>query len=218
MRKALLLGVAVALAFTGSAYAQETSSGTITGQVLDPQGASVPGAIVTVIGGQGEKTFVTNSAGRFQAPFLPPGTYDVRAELTGFTTVTQKDIFVRLGQRSRLTFTLAVSAVQETIEVIGTSPVIDLSSTTSGTVIDAELLKHLPVGRTFTQALYLAPGVSGSGQVGANNPAIAGGSGLENQYIIDGVNITDSGYGGIGSYSIVFGSLRRPPALSSGRL
>ena len=39
MRKALLLGVAVALAFTGSAFAQETSSGTITGQVLDPQGA-----------------------------------------------------------------------------------------------------------------------------------------------------------------------------------
>ena len=116
MRKALLLGIAVALAFTGTAFAQETQSGTIAGQVLDPQGAAVPGATVTVISPQGDKTYTTDSQGQFVAPFLIPGMYDVRVELTGFKTIEQKGVMVRLGQRSRLTFTLAVSQVQETVE------------------------------------------------------------------------------------------------------
>ena len=207
MRKALLLGVAVALAFAGSAFAQETNSGTIAGQVLDPQGAAVPGATVSVIGPQGEKTYTTDSEGRFIAPFLPPEMYEVRVELTGFKTVEQKGIMVRLGQRSRLTFTLAVSQVQETVEVVGASPVIDLSSTTAGGVMDSDMLKQLPVGRNFTQTLYLVPGVSDSSGVGAANPSISGGSGLENNYVVDGVNIGSTGFGGVGVYSILFGSL-----------
>ncbi len=207
MRKALLLGVAVALAFTGSAFAQETSSGTIAGQVLDPQGAAVPGATVTVISPQGDKTYTTDSEGRFIAPFLPPDMYDVRVELTGFKTIEQKGIMVRLGQRSRLSFTLTVSQLQETVEVVGASPVIDLSSTTAGGVLNSDQLKQLPVGRNFTQTLYLVPGVSDSSGVGASNPSIGGASGLENNYVVDGVNITNQGFGGVGVYSIVFGSL-----------
>ena len=65
----------------------------------------------------------------------------------------------------------------------------------------------MPVGRRMTDALYLAPGVSSGGEVGRANPSIGGGSGLENQYVVDGINITNTGYGAIGSYSIVFGSL-----------
>jgi hypothetical protein len=207
MRKALLLGVALALAFTGAAYAQETTSGTIAGQVLDPQGAAVPGATVTVTSPQGEKTYTTDAEGRFIAPFLVPAMYDVRVELTGFKTIEQKGIMVRLGQRSRLNFTLAVSQVQETVEVVGSSPVIDLSSTTAGGVMDSDMLKQLPVGRNFTQTLYLVPGVSDSSGVGAANPSIGGASGLENSYVVDGVNITSTGFGGVGIYTIVYGSL-----------
>jgi hypothetical protein len=55
--------------------------------------------------------------------------------------------------------------------------------------------------------LYLSPGVSSSGTLGTMNPSISGGSGLENQYVVDGTNVTNAGYGGLGSYSIVFGSL-----------
>src|SRR5438034_11806680 len=53
----------------------------------------------------------------------------------------------------------------------------------------------------------MAPGVSSSGSVGSANPSISGGSGLVNQYVIDGVNVTIQDYGAFGSYSIVFGSL-----------
>jgi outer membrane receptor protein involved in Fe transport len=73
-------------------------------------------------------------------------------------------------------------------------------------VLDSDTLKRLPVGRNFTDTLYLVPGVSNSG-VGKANPSVGGASGLENNYIVDGVNITNTGYGAVGSYSIVFGSL-----------
>ena len=65
----------------------------------------------------------------------------------------------------------------------------------------------MPVGRTVSDTLYLAPGVSSSRHGRPANPSIAGGSGLDNQYVVDGVNVTNQGYGALGSYSIVFGSL-----------
>src|SRR5262249_37926191 len=67
--------------------------------------------------------------------------------------------------------------------------------------------KRLPVGRTLSETLYLVPGVSDSSGVGRANPSIGGASGLDNAYIVDGVNITDEGFGGIGTFSYVFGSL-----------
>ncbi len=64
----------------------------------------------------------------------------------------------------------------------------------------------MPVGRRFSDALYLAPGVS-SGSAGRATRRSRAASGLDNQYVVDGVNITNPGYGALGSYSIVFGSL-----------
>jgi hypothetical protein len=190
------------------AVAQETTTGSIAGQVVDAQGAPVPGATVTLTSNQGSKTFVTDGQGRFFAPYLTPGTYSVRVELTGFSPVEQKDITVHLGQRLELTgLVLKVGGLQEVVEVVGAAPVVDISSTTVGGVLDADTLKRVPVGRNFTDALYLIPGVSSSGGVGRANPSMAGSSGLDNNYVVDGVNITNTGYGGIGSYSIVFGSL-----------
>src|SRR4029453_4620319 len=96
-------------------------------------------------------------------------------------------------------------AVQESIEV--TSPTVDTTSTTIGATLDSETLSRLPVGRRFSDTLYLTPGVTTGGSVGSANPSVGGSSGLENQYVVDGVNITNGGYGALGSYSIVFGSL-----------
>src|SRR5204862_5675141 len=63
------------------------------------------------------------------------------------------------------------------------------------------------IGRRVSDTLYMAPGVSSSGSAGSANPSISGGSGLDNQYVVDGVNVTNQGYGALGAYSIVFGSL-----------
>ena len=82
-----------------------------------------------------------------------------------------------------------------------------MSRTAVGGNLDAATLSRLPVGRRFSDTLYLIPGVSTGGSVGVANPSIEGSSGLENQYVIDGVNVTNGGYGALGSYSVVFGSL-----------
>src|SRR5437660_904950 len=93
------------------------------------------------------------------------------------------------------------------VQVVSSAPTIDTTSTTIGASLDSATLSRLPVGRRFSDTLYLAPGVSSGGSVGVANPSIGGSSGLENQYVVDGVNITNGGYGALGSYSIVFGSL-----------
>jgi hypothetical protein len=207
MRKAFLLGTALAFALSGLAAAQETTTGSIEGHVVDSQGGDVPGATVTVTTARGARTVTTDRTGHFVVPYIVPGTATVRVELSGFKTIEQKGVIVRLGQRVGLNFTLQISQLHEVVQVTGESPTIDLSTTTVGSTLDADTLQHLPVGRNFTDTLYLVPGVSSSGTVGRANPSITGASGLENNYIVDGVNITNTGYGGLGSYSIVFGSL-----------
>ena len=205
MRTFALL-VAFVIACAGVARGQETT-GTINGRVTDAQGLAVPGVSITVSGTQGTKSATTDAEGRFSMPFLTPGRYDVRAELSGFKVVEQKGITVALGQALDLPLKLEVGGVSETVQVVGTTDVVNVNTTTTGATITSDLLERVPVGRDIGSTLYLAPGVSSSSTAGHANPSIAGGSGLDNQYVIDGVNVTNQGYGALGSYSIIFGSL-----------
>src|SRR4051812_9323260 len=191
---------------TLTAVAQETT-GTIRGRIVDAQGLAVPGVTVTATGPQGVKTAVSDSEGRFSLPFLTPGMFTVRGELQGFKAVEQKNVGVSLGQAVDLSLRMDVGGITETVQVTGTSPIINTSSTTTGAVLSSEMFSQVPIGRRVSDTLYMAPGVSTSGSAGTANPSISGGSGLENQYVIDGVNVTNQGYGALGSYSIVFGSL-----------
>jgi hypothetical protein len=202
----VVLVVAITLGAAHVGLGQETT-GTISGRVVDPQGLPIPGATVTATGPQGAKTAVTDGTGNFTVPFLTPGTYAVRIELQGFKPVDRAGVVVSLGQTVDIPATLIVGGLAETVEVRGTPDTINTRTTTTGANITSEQLQNIPVGRNVSQTLYLAPGVTSSGSAGVNNPSISGGSGLDNLYVIDGVNVTNQGYGAIGSYSIVFGSL-----------
>ncbi len=207
MRSRILAVLAMLLlAGTSHGWAQETT-GAVSGRVTDAQGLAVPGVTVTLTGPQGSKSAVTDADGRYNVPLLVPGTYTAKAELQGFKSVQQQNVIVRLGQSIEVQLKMEVGGVAETIEVTASSPTVDTRSTTVGAVLDSEMLKNVPVGRRFSDALYLAPGVTSSGSAGSANPSMGGGSGLDNQYVVDGVNITNTGYGALGSYSIVFGSL-----------
>ena len=207
MRFRLVSAVLVLLlASAGIALAQETT-GSIRGRVIDSQSLAVPGAAVTAAGPQGSKNTTSDGEGRFTIPFLTPGLYDIRAELQGFKATEQKAISVGLGQGVDVSLRMEVGGVSETVQVNATATAVDTRSTTIGSVLDTENLKNIPVGRRVSDALYLAPGVSSSGSAGTANPSISGGTGLENQYVVDGANVTNVGYGGIGSYSVIFGSL-----------
>jgi hypothetical protein len=190
------------------AVAQEATSGTIEGTVTDASGAPLPGVTVTLASNQGPKTRTTGADGRFVFAQLPAGTYSVKALLEGFNTVERNDVDVRLGSRLRMDVVMT-AGVTEKIEVIGQAPVVDLSTTTTGATFSSEMMSRIPIGRSFSSTLALAPGVVSSGipGSGSSNPSINGASGLENVYVIDGVNINNAGYGSAGSYSIVFGSL-----------
>jgi hypothetical protein len=205
MRSSTLVLI-LALTCAGVASAQQTT-GTVTGRAVDAQNLAVPGATVILTGPQGSKTTTTDGQGRFSFPYVTPGAYTVRVELTGFNAVERKDINVSLGQTVDLPLTMTVGALTETVDVTATSPLIDRTSTVTGAVLSSDMLTRIPVGRRVSDTLYLAPGVSSGGTVGQANPSMSGGSGLDNQYVIDGVNVTNSGYGALGSYSIVFGSL-----------
>ena len=195
----------LSVCLTGVAFAQETT-GTLSGRLVDTQGLAVPGATITLTGPQGSKTFVSDAEGRFSAPFLVPGTYDVRAELQGFKAVDIKGVGVSLGQNTEVSVKMEIGGLTETVSVVGSTVIVDTGSTTTGAVLDSSLFEKIPVGRRLTDTLYLAPGVSGT-TTGRANPSMSGSSGLDNLYVVDGVNVTNTGYGAIGSYSIIFGSL-----------
>jgi outer membrane receptor protein involved in Fe transport len=197
---------ALGVFLAGAALAQETT-GTLAGELVDVHGLAVPGATVTLTGPQGSKSFISNAEGRFHAPFLTPGIYDIRAELQGFKATEVKGAGVSLGHMTEVHLKMEVGGLSETIEVTAASTIVDTSSTTTGAILSSELLGSMPIGRRMSDAVYMAPGVSSSGSTGRANPSISGGSGLDNQYVIDGVNVTNMGYGALGSYSIYHGSL-----------
>jgi len=194
-----VLAVAVMALVVPVAAAQETTSGSIAGRIADSQGLALPGATIEIVSAQGTKVFTTDAEGRFVAPFLVPGPHTLRVRMEGFQAV-ERAVDVRLGQRVDVNLMLTV-ALTDSVEVLASAPVVDITSTTAGATMDGQRLSQIPLGRTFTDVLYAAPGVSSGGGVGDANASIAGASGLENMYSVDGVNITNTGFGGVGSYS-----------------
>ncbi|HUL76679.1 MAG TPA: TonB-dependent receptor [Vicinamibacteria bacterium] len=209
MRRALDIAAlaAAALVVVLPVAAQEATTGSIAGRVLDSQGGVVPGARVTLGSGQGSRTFVTDAQGRFLAPYLTPGIYSARAELAGFAPADQDGVRLHLGQRLELGFTLTVATLETSVDVAGKARVADTSTTVAGGVLDSAELARLPVTRRLTSTLYMVPGVSSSSGAGEANPSISGASGLENNYTVDGVDITNPGFGGMGVYTLRYGSL-----------
>jgi hypothetical protein len=202
---AIIAGVTL---LVGRSAAAQDTTGTVSGRAVDSQGLVVPGVTITATGPQGVKTTVTDGEGRFTLAFLTPGAYTFHADVQGFTSVGRTDVLVRVGQTVDIPFTMQIDALKEAVHVVAPAAAsIDTTSTAIGASLDSATLSRLPVGRRFSDTLYLTPGVSTGGNVGAANPSIGGSSGLENQYVVDGVNISNGGYGALGSYSIVFGSL-----------
>ncbi len=197
--------VVVMACWAGLAFGQELTTGAIYGTTTDPDGRPLAGVTVTITSAQGSKTVTTDAGGNFRFPYLIAGTYGLTAALHGYTSVERSGIEVHLSQNVRIEAVLT-PGVSQKIEVVASAPVVDLTSTTTGSTISSSMMSSLPIGRAFSNTLDLAPGVVESG-IDNSNPSIGGASGLENTYIVDGMSIGNTGYGSAGSYSIVYGSL-----------
>jgi hypothetical protein len=209
MRKYLvyLLAFAVALSIPGILYAQVIAKGSIGGVVLDPTGAVIPNAKVTVTSETGVRQGTSGPDGRFVFLALEPATYSVKVEAPGFQTAEAKNLLVRLNERANVTITLQPGTVTEVVEVTGASVGIDLSTTSGGGTVHSQLFENAPMARNIALIPYAVAGVADGGGTGVSNPSISGATGLENMYIVDGVNITNTGFGGVGTFSTVYGSL-----------
>src|SRR5207253_5150150 len=123
--------------------------------------------------------------GNFRFSLLPSGNYSLTATLQGFNTVKQQNIQVELNSTKTLDVTMA-AAVSEVITVTGAAPVVDVTTAQSGVNVSAQTLQALPIGRNFTAVMQIAPGVQGD----ATGAVVYGSSGAENEYIVDGLNLT----------------------------
>jgi hypothetical protein len=207
MRELTLL-VILCLCFTASSFAQDVQTkGAIGGTVTDSTGAAVPGAKVTVTGGTGERTESANENGVFRIDNLTPGTYSIKVEQTGFKSAVANNVTVNVGRESTLNLKLEPGEITATVDVTATAGGIDQQSTAAGQNLNDQLFQNIPVQRGVSSLFYLSPGASDSINGGRDNPSIAGGSALDNLYVADGVNITNSAFGGIGTFSRVYGAL-----------
>jgi hypothetical protein len=211
-RKCLLLS---ALAITAGVsvpsylYGQQLSAtrGGLAGVITDKSGAIIPDAKVTISGPSDHRVVTTDAAGRFTAGDLTPGMYTVEVEKAGFQSQTAKNLEVVINKTQSVDFSLATGNVAETVEVNATTVSIDTSSTAVSDNLTAQFYQQVPIARNVGSLFYVAPGVVDGGGTGNSNPSVGGATGLENLYLVDGVVLNDSGYGGLGVFSPVYGSL-----------
>jgi hypothetical protein len=163
LRSLLASCVAVSLLVGGPALAQ-TSDGSLRGYVRDEQGGVLPGVTVTATSPAllGPVVAVSESDGLYRLNNLPPGTYTVTAELTGFVTYRQVGILARAGSTFSIDIVMKVGNLAETVTVSGEAPMIETLSPSSTLNIPGELMREAPVSsrRLFSDVLDIAPGIN----------------------------------------------------------
>src|SRR6266542_1916912 len=142
----LILGVALAGAVCSPArLGAQVAGAVIEVAAVDETAGVLPGVTVTLTRPDTgiQQIVITDSAGLARGVALPPGIYDIRFELSGFTTVVEKGLTVRVGQTARVTATLKVAQVAETITVVGEAGLVDVFKTDSSTNIVPEQIESL---------------------------------------------------------------------------
>ncbi len=127
---------------------------TLTGTVKDSSGAVIASAKVVATNTATNLTHetVTDAQGNYRLPSLAPGQYKVQAELQGFKTSVISGITLQVAQQARVEIELQVGEVTQTLDVVGTAPVIDTESPTIGSVVDQKKVVELPLnGRNFME-------------------------------------------------------------------
>ncbi len=146
-----------------TAHAQSVSSGTINGTVRDQSGAVLPGVTATLSSPAlqvRELVQVTDAEGAYRFVDLPAGTYLLKFELTGFSTLIREDLRLTVGFTARVDESMKVGAMEESVTVSGQSPVVDITSTSASVAFTREVLDTVPRGRDLQNIFAMAPGVT----------------------------------------------------------
>ncbi len=220
----LCLSLLLSLCGCVSSFAQ-TITATITGTVTDQAGAIVPNAkvVITAASTGQDKTVLTDTEGRFTAPFLPPGTYRVSVEAAGFAKAARSGVTLEVAQTVTMDFSLKVGAATETIEITSDAPLLATETSALETTIENKLIEDLPSAQRSTLAFInnvpgvidagfaLAQGenlnVNGNAQGPIGSPgnrnffdssfSVSGGQNSTNDVLLDGVSNTVGDFNGV---------------------
>src|SRR5579872_1866503 len=167
--------------------------GTITGLIQDPSGGVAPGAAVTA---QNEATGVrypaiATTAGIYEIPQLPPGSYTVTVELKGFKTSIRQNLELGAGMRMRSDVTLELGNASQTVTVSGAASLVQSETAEIGASFAQQQFDALPIGRDPTSALALVPGAH-AGTLGYETAVYNGSREEMTDYQIDGAPASDS--------------------------
>jgi len=192
------------LLLTSALSRAQSGIAVVTGNVLDTSTrAPVTDVVVTATSPvlQGEQVVVTDAAGVYRVPQLPPGTYTFRFEKETYRPYTRSGIEVAADRTLRLNVELLPeTAGSESITVVGSPPVIDVGSSTVGTTVNQDMVRTLAVSppgglsganRSFDSLASLAP----TAHADVYGVSISGSQSPENSYLIDGLAVNDTAYG-----------------------
>ena len=179
------------------AFAQsQATTAEINGRVTDAQGGVLPGATVTVTSSDTgyTRSVVTNAEGLYSIPLLPPGNYELVAELTALPH--SRSLVLNVGATQTINTQLQVGGVQETVTVAAGSPLVETSATVRTTTVDLEAIANLPInGRRFQDFISATPTVQvdpSRGQL-----SFAGQRGINSNISVDGADFNQPFFGGI---------------------
>ncbi len=201
-RPAVILAVLVFLLVPVAASAQSIT-GTIQGTVTDKSGAALPGVTVAMrnVETRLERVVITDGNGFFNAPYLPIGRYNVRAELSGLGAISRENVAVDLNQTTVQDFILAPS-LSETITVEAEAPRINVSDGEIKQTMRSREIMSLPSSdqTSFTRLASVFSGYQENPTSGQDNPALSSGSSVNfngtgtrgTTFQINGVNNDDS--------------------------
>ena len=200
----LLAVVCAGILTTGKADGQAVTS-EITGRVLDASELGVPGATVTATN-QGTglvRSTVTGAAGDYTIAQLPPGTYNVTAELSGFKRAEARDIELTVGMRRTLPFTLTIGTVTEVVSVTAETPLVETTRSDVAGIVTSREIASLPLlNRTFAGLTVIMPEARPVGnfdptKTRIGNFAMSGGDGRQLDVNVDGGDNKDNAVGSL---------------------
>jgi hypothetical protein len=186
--RAFLLLLFVFCVAAASPSSAQTTGAALQGTVSDEQGAIMPGAtiVITNVETGWTRDVVTDERGWYRVIALPPGEYELRATLQGFSSYIRRGLTLTTGQEATINVALKLASLSETITVTGEAPLVETTRNALGTTVARAELDSLPLaGRNFASLTTLSAGITG---VGGGGTTASGQTDRSNSYMVDGVS------------------------------
>jgi hypothetical protein len=196
----VLVVLIASMALTPSLLAQSAGTGALTGTVRDASGGVVPGVTVTAtsVDTNSTRTTVTTEDGTYRFSLLPPGVYGVKFTIAGFKTSDVSSVTVRVTETVVLDRALEIGAQSDQVTVETQTEVLQTATSTLGTTVAGNVVSQLPLStRNYTQILALSAGTNTTANnatafgKGTQNMSVNGNDPGQNNFQMDGVNVTN---------------------------